>query len=134
MPLIYLYKSDENIYPKDLSWHWNNGSESVFTIEHYTNIWNYYITMINKMILVFPRNHSPCPSRSTNVFDLDTMDLVDRLQSSLKLYINNVVVYSLSRVWLWDPMDCNPRGSSVHGILQARILEWVAILFTKGSS
>ena len=28
---------------------------------------------------------------------------------------------------LWDPMDCNPRGSSLHGILQARILEWVAI-------
>ena len=25
-----------------------------------------------------------------------------------------------------DPMDCNPPGSSVHGILQARILEWVA--------
>ena len=28
---------------------------------------------------------------------------------------------------LCDPMDCNPPGSSVHGILQARILEWVAI-------
>ena len=28
---------------------------------------------------------------------------------------------------LHDPMDCSPRGSSVHGILQARILEWVAI-------
>ena len=27
---------------------------------------------------------------------------------------------------LWDPMDCSPPGSSVHGILQARILEWVA--------
>ena len=27
-----------------------------------------------------------------------------------------------------DPMDCSPQGSSVHGILQARILEWVAIL------
>ena len=26
---------------------------------------------------------------------------------------------------LWDPMDCSPPGSSVHGILQARILEWV---------
>ena len=26
----------------------------------------------------------------------------------------------------WDPMDCSPPGSSVHGILQARILEWVA--------
>ena len=28
---------------------------------------------------------------------------------------------------LCDPMDCNPPGSSVHGILQARTLEWVAI-------
>ena len=35
---------------------------------------------------------------------------------------------------LCDPMDCSPPGSSVHGILQARILEWVAIPFSKGSS
>ena len=35
---------------------------------------------------------------------------------------------------LCDPMDCSPSGSSVHGILQARILEWVAIPFSKGSS
>ena len=28
---------------------------------------------------------------------------------------------------LWDPMDCNSPGSSVHGILQARILEWVVM-------
>ena len=34
----------------------------------------------------------------------------------------------------WDPMDCSPSGSSVHGILQARILEWVAIPFSRGSS
>ena len=33
-----------------------------------------------------------------------------------------------------DTMDCNPPGSSVHGILQARILEWVAIPFSRGSS
>ena len=31
-------------------------------------------------------------------------------------------------------MDCNPPGSSGHGILQARILEWVAISFSRGSS
>ena len=30
---------------------------------------------------------------------------------------------------LCDPMDCSPPGSSVHGILQARIAEWVAISF-----
>ena len=35
---------------------------------------------------------------------------------------------------LWDLMDCNPPGSSVHGILQARIGEWVAIAFSRGSS
>ena len=33
-----------------------------------------------------------------------------------------------------DPMDCSLPGSSVHGILQARILEWVAIPFSRGSS
>jgi len=32
------------------------------------------------------------------------------------------------------PMDCNPPGSSVHRTLQARILEWAAILFSRGSS
>ena len=35
---------------------------------------------------------------------------------------------------LCDPMDYSPPGSSVHGILQARILEWVAIPFSRGSS
>ena len=33
-----------------------------------------------------------------------------------------------------DPMDSSPPGSSVCGILQARILDWVAIPFFKGSS
>ena len=32
---------------------------------------------------------------------------------------------------LCHPMDCGPPGSSVHGILQARILEWVAISFSR---
>ena len=32
------------------------------------------------------------------------------------------------------PVDCSPPGSSVHGILQARILEWVAISFSRESS
>ena len=35
---------------------------------------------------------------------------------------------------LCDPMDCNLLGSSVHGILQARILEWVVIPYSMGSS
>ena len=35
---------------------------------------------------------------------------------------------------LCDPMDCSLPGSSIHGIFQARILEWVAISFSRGSS
>ena len=35
---------------------------------------------------------------------------------------------------LCDPIDCSLAGSSVHGILQARILDWVAIPFFRGSS
>ena len=33
-----------------------------------------------------------------------------------------------------DPMDCSPPGSFLHGILQARVLEWGAISFSRGSS
>ena len=41
-----------------------------------------------------------------------------------------VCVYSVTQSYLTlcDPMDCNPTGSSVHGILQARILECPALL------
>ena len=33
-----------------------------------------------------------------------------------------------------DPLDCSPPGFSVHGIFQARIIEWVAISYSRGSS
>ena len=39
-----------------------------------------------------------------------------------------------SCLFLCNPMDCSPPGSSVHGIFQARILEWVVIFSSKGSS
>ena len=41
--------------------------------------------------------------------------------------LNHIEVKSLSRVQLYDPMDCSPPGSSVQGIFQAWRLEWVAI-------
>ena len=49
--------------------------------------------------------------------------------------VGAIVVESLGCVRLFcDPMDCTLPGSSVHGISQARILEWVAIPFSRGSS
>ena len=45
-----------------------------------------------------------------------------------------VLLSRFSRVQLCDSMDGSPPGSSVHGILQARIPEWAAISFSRGSS
>ena len=51
-----------------------------------------------------------------------------------KSYMKDKVKVTQSCLTLCDPVDCSPPGSSVHGILQARILEWVAYHFSRGSS
>ena len=53
------------------------------------------------------------------------------------IHVDYLTSESVSRSVVADPLrshDCSPPGSCVHGILQARILEWVAILFSRGSS
>ena len=51
------------------------------------------------------------------------------------LYIIKVkVLVAQSCLTLCEPLDCSPPGSSVHGILQTRILEWVAMPSSRGSS
>ena len=59
----------------------------------------------------------------------------------LQLFGNHFLVYACmyskllqSRPSLCDPVDCSLPGSSVQGILQVRILEWVAMSFSRGSS
>ena len=49
-------------------------------------------------------------------------------------YMMYVCLFAQSCPTLCDLIDCSPPGSSVHGILQARILEWVAIPFSRRSS
>ena len=87
------------------------------------------------------------PSLSGKVFDDIFRDMIP-LNPLAILYISCLHVLLLGALseWVWvsevnqscptlsDPMDCSPPGSSVHGILQARILEWVAISFSRGSS
>ena len=48
-------------------------------------------------------------------------------------YIRSLLWCAQSCPTLCNPMDCSPPGSSVHGILHARLLEWVAISFSRGS-
>ena len=51
------------------------------------------------------------------------------------LYVyHQSALFAQSYASLCNSMDCSPPGSSVHGIFQARILEWVAISFSRGSS
>ena len=56
-----------------------------------------------------------------------------RLEKSLNIKKVKVLVAQLCPP-LCDPMDCNLPGSSIHGIFQTRILEWVALPFSWGSS
>ena len=54
--------------------------------------------------------------------------------SSSRLCVLSVCSVTHSCPTLCNPMDCSPLGSNVHWILQARILEWQAISFSRGSS
>ena len=54
--------------------------------------------------------------------------------TSVKLHLKKVkVLVTQSCLTHCAPVDCSPPGSSVHGILQARILEWVAVPISRGS-
>ena len=48
------------------------------------------------------------------------------------IFLSMCVLVTQSCLSLCDPRDCSPPGSSVHGIFQARILEWIPIPFSKG--
>ena len=49
-------------------------------------------------------------------------------------FLEKVKVKVKSRPTLCSPMDCSLSGFSVHGIFQARVLEWIAVSFSRGSS
>ena len=71
------------------------------------------------------------------VFICGLMEFLDIGQCKLLFAVGAIVVQSLNYVQLQlfcNPLDCSPPGSFIHGIFQARILEWVAISFFKGSS
>ena len=57
--------------------------------------------------------------------DIDNFELIGNLLLLLLL------LSRFSRVQLCDPIDGSPPGSSIHGIFQARVLEWAAIVFSK---
>ena len=75
---------------------------------------------------------------------------IQSLLEALPLFFTSAPSLTRMQIWIYkgrtwelvaqsnltpcDLMDCSPPGSSVYGIFQARILEWVAISFSRGSS
>ena len=55
-------------------------------------------------------------------------------ETNLKTHLQEEVLVAQPRPTLCNPMNSSPSASSVHGILQVRILEWVAFPFSRGSS
>ena len=72
--------------------------------------------------------------RGETAYDLASFTMKEKESLFHQLYKACLRAQSLSHSQLTDSMDCRLPGSSVHGILQARILEWVVISFSRGSS
>ena len=77
--------------------------------------------------------HPHLPPKSSQVWSVIVISHCSRTLRAFVLEKVKVLI-AQSCMILCHPMDCSPRGSSVHGILQARILECVAIPFSRGSS
>ena len=86
--------------------------------------------------LYYPLQNSYSHLRTTS--DKTCLKILGKIASLLVVlwcnYLLTVSEVAQSCLTLCDPVDCSPPGSSVHGILQTRILEWVAISFSRGSS
>ena len=87
--------------------------------------WSPRLQLKMKLVYIFTHANSP----STNVLLL--LKIVFVFYGHLFYCCCEVAQSCLSHC---DPMDYSLPGSSVHGTLQTRILEWVAILFSRGSS
>ena len=68
------------------------------------------------------------------VSTLNTLSFLYTTQRHFNSSWSVKVLVAQSCLTLHDPMDCSLPSSSIHGIFQERILEWVAISFSRGSS
>ena len=74
------------------------------------------------------------PIQGSNLHLLHCRQMICSLSHQGRFYLKVKVKVAQSCPTLCDPMDYSLPGSSVHGIFQARVLKWVAISFSRGSS
>ena len=95
-------------------------------------LWNSYLRDTSCKLLTYKKGTIEITHFCCLLWRLNEIILWKFLVQHIRYSVN--VIYSLSYVQLCDSMDCSLPGSSVCGISQARILEWVAISFSRGSS
>ena len=101
-------------------------------------VFNVFTTQNPVIFIMAPAFLSFDEEKHLNVFgNTGTMHFVQVAKTVLKMLtlwkVRKALVFWL-RPTLCDPMDCSPPGFSVCGISQTRILEWVAVSFSRGSS
>ena len=86
-----------------------------------------HLTSVNTLIPAFLDFHKTCYEGKQIKMDWSKLKRCSNLFLCIERHQSEVTQSCLT---LCDPVDCSPPGSSVHRILQARILEWVAISFS----
>ena len=116
---------------------WNVGVPSLSCVQPFATLWT--VAHQASLSMEFSRqdycSRLPFPS---------TRDLPDSVWIWVSWFSNRILYHwatcccccSIDKLCLTlcDPIDCSPPGSPIHGILQARILEWVAMPSSRGSS
>ena len=81
-----------------------------------------------------PTHHETMKNDGGTIFSSPTIPIFFSPYYFLNKLCMCVHVHTVRSNSSWPPLDCSPPGFSVYGISQARILEWVAISFSRGSS
>ena len=93
--------------------------------------------VLSSLIQCMPKLACDCLAGSFIPCFLGFLLYVQGMPNCNRQILNNYIyTYTHTHMLLFDscnPMDCSPPGSSVRGILQARILQWVVISFSRGS-
>ena len=129
-------KSEKRLHRNFTSQIWY-GKLCLEQIKHEALLTTKILTSVSNILLKFSHSYFYCvylhyPKNITLLIERKIYSWIRKIITPWQL--STVCVLSLSHVWLCDPMDCSLPGSSVQGILQTRILECIAIPFSRGFS